>query len=166
MIDGAAGDQMDKEIEDARRDLSQLPPSRKRDEAFRLLNEIEKLEAENKGSLDALATRLAAQPPPASELMFWRWLPWVTTGLACYAAYTGISAVLTEEYCVSGRGGLIFCSHGRLAQFQGVTVMIIAAIIFLMPMPTSRWRTVALWILWISVLPSLFLGLLERYLFV
>lgn len=157
---------MDKGIEDARQDLNKLPPSGQRDQAFRLLDEIESLEAESRKTLDDLEARLATPAPAASELMLWRWLPWVTAALACYAAYTGISAILEGEFCTYGRGGSVNCSHGRLAQFQGVTIMIIAAIIFLLPLPTSRWRTVALWILGLSVLPSLFLGLLERYLFV
>jgi hypothetical protein len=152
---------MDADIQRARQDLDLLPSSAKKSEALRLLAEIEKSEVEQKALLESLERTTAKCRLTEDEKRFYRWLPWFTGALGLMAAYGGIVAMLTKEFCFSSRGSWS-CSSGLNAQIQGATVLLIGALLLLLSIPESRWRTISLWGIGLLLFPSVLGSLLVR----
>jgi hypothetical protein len=152
---------MGADIQRARQDLALLPSSEKKDEAFRLLAEIEKSEAEEKVLLENLERTLERCRLTEEEQRFYRWLSWFSAALGLMAAYGGIDAILTQESCSSSRGSWS-CSHGLKAQIQGVAELLIGFLLLLLPLPGSRWRALGLRVFGLSLVPAFFGGILVR----
>lgn len=147
---------MGTDLQRARQDLALLPSSGKKAEALRLLAEIEKSEAEEKVLLEKLERTLEKCRLTKEEQRFYRWLPWFSAALGFMAAYGGIEAIISQEFCASSRGSWS-CSHGLRAQVQGITTLLIGFLLLLLPLPYSRWRSVGLWVFGLSLAPA-FLG--------
>ena len=149
-------------VPDAKRDLAMLPPSERRTQAMQLLADIERGEEEMQQGLAALEKSLAKLEPTKAEKELWRWVSWLSIALACYALYSGVSAIFAGEFCSRTRGGSSSCSHGLNAQIQGLSVVLVGLLVFLAALPAARWRTVALWIGGGLLCIAVFGGLLVR----
>jgi len=152
---------MGTDIERSRQDLALLPSSGEKNEALRLLAEIEKSEAEEKVLLENLERTLEKCRLTDDERSFYRWFPWFSAVLGFIAIYGGIEAITTQEFCASSRGSWS-CSHGLKAQMQGIATLLIGFLLLLLPLPGSRWRTLGVWVFGLSLVLAFFGGILVQ----
>jgi hypothetical protein len=153
---------MDADLRRARQDLNLLPSSTKKDEALRLLAEIEKSEVEQRVLLENLDRANEKCRPTEGEQRLFRWLPWFSAALGCMAAYGGIAAILSKEFCSRGRSGSLSCSYGLNAQLHGATTLLVGAVLLMLALPVGRWRTLGLWAFSLALIPALFGSILVR----
>lgn len=141
--------QMNSPLHDAKQTLTELPDAVQRTEAMRLLAEIEQTEQEMLQRVEDFERKWGDSLSKPENPKFWRIVTWLVIFLGSYAAYLGVMAVTTEEFCAISHSGMTHCSHGLKAQIQGLSVVLVGLLLLLMPLPASRWRTVLLWIFWL-----------------
>jgi hypothetical protein len=152
---------MTNEFERARRDLDSLPSSVKKTHALQLLDEIENGERETAKALSKLEATLAKLAPSSREQRMFQILPWVVVMIALLALYSGIDAIWNAEYCARGRSG-VSCSHGITAQLQGAATLVIAVLLAVIPVPASKIKKAACWLLGLVCTGLIFASLLVR----
>lgn len=137
---------MTDEFARARQSLDAVPSSIKKTHTLKLLDEIENGEKETVEALSKLEAMLAKLALSPREQRMYQFLPWIVLTLALVALYTGIDAIWSAEYCSRGRSG-VSCSHGITAQLQGAATLVIAFLLAAIPVPASKTKKAACWLL-------------------
>ena len=150
-------------MHDAKQTLAELPDSVQRTEAMRLLAEIDQTEQEMLQCVEAFEQKRGYSASTQENLKFWRIVTGLVIFLGGYAAYFGVMAVTTEEFCAISRSGMTHCSHGLKAQIQGLSAVLVGLLLLLIPLPASRWRTVLLWIFWLLLFCTMLLPIFGEF---